>query len=169
VRHDWTGTDHRHSRGGRPEPTDYPCVAITDFILTALLKMADGHADRLTTSSQLLREATAATINSMCVHTGAHKYSLLGHIMYTLYLSFEVDINRIVQMIEQCLSMGADPNGLMYVEEDEHTFYTVYEFAVMISNLGLYPVDIMDSVLKPLRAAGGAVRPDAFDWQASGR
>ena len=117
--------------------------------------MADGHADRMNTLAELLCKAAHSEINNVYVQTGPHTYSLLGLLMHTLYLSFEVDIQTIMQMIEQSLSMGADPNVFMHAEEDGHTFYTVYEFALMLSQLQLYPVDIMDSLLQQFKAAGG--------------
>lgn len=124
--------------------------------------MADGHADRMNTLAELLREATPSEINNVCVQTGPHTYSLLGFLVHTLYLSFEVDIQTILQMIEQSLSMGADPNVFVHAEEDGHTFYTVYEFALMLSQRQLYPVDIMDSLLQQFKAAGGLVRAEAL-------
>jgi hypothetical protein len=135
------------------------------FLTTTQLQntqMADGHADRITTLAQLLCEATPGKINDACVHIGPHTYNLLGLLMYTLYLSFEFDIQMIQHMIEQSLCMGADPNVNMYFEEDGHTFYTIYEFALMLSKLKLYSIDIMDSLLKQFEAAGGVVRPQAF-------
>ncbi len=113
----------------------------------------------MTKLAQLLCEATPAKINDACVHIGPHTYNLLGLLMYTLYLSFECDIQMIQHVIEQSLRMGADPNVNMYFEEDGHAFYTIYEFALVLSKLRLYPVDIMDSLLKQFEAAGGAVRP----------
>jgi hypothetical protein len=120
--------------------------------------MADGHCDRMSTLSQLLREVTPANINSTCVNNGPHSYSLLGFVMYTLYLSFEFDIHHILQMLKQCLQMRADPNVLMYVEQAGSDFYTVHEFALMLSRLRLYPTYIMDDILKEFTAAGGRVQ-----------
>jgi len=122
--------------------------------------MTDGHEDRIDTLKRLMCEITPENINSVRVHEQkSHTYSLLGLIMHTLYLSFEVDIQYIVQIIERCCNMGADPNVLMYVEQGGQEFYTVYEFIIMISNLRVYPKDIMSKLEDRLKGEGGVIRP----------